>query len=303
MIKSQLQAEERACPVCESRQYKPFADEDIDENHLNDFSYASRKQPEFMCLRLVICSQCSLVYAPNTPQNHFLQEAYEAADYDSSEEARYAAKTYAKALQPYIKKLPSYAGALDIGAGNGLLLPWLQQWGFQKALGIEPSAKAIAAAPAEVKPLLQQGMFDAKSVEGLDLSLICSFMTLEHVAEPISLVTAAYAALQDKGMIALVVHNRQGLLNRLLGLKSPIIDIEHLQLFNKKSTAALLLTAGFQHIRIHSIVNTYPLRYWLRLMPLPNSFKKIVGFILEKTGLSRLPLALPVGNLLAIGYK
>jgi hypothetical protein len=50
-------------------------------------------------------------------------------------------------------------------------------------------------------------------------------------------------------------------------------------------------------------VNRYPLRYWLRLFPLPTNLKSHVLSTLNKTGLGRLPLALPVGNLAAIGFK
>jgi len=294
---------ERPCPICASKQYLHFANETLDEKKLTSFSYASRKQPEFMCLHLVTCSQCSLVYAPSPPTSNFLLKSYCDADYDSNDEARCAAKSYAKALKPYIKKLKLRCGAVDVGAGNGLLLPWLLKFGFKSVLGIEPSAKAIDAAPASIKPMLKQGMFDSGMINKLDLSLICSFMTLEHIDNPKEFVTSAYQSLQQEGMIAIVVHNRQGFLNRVLGLKSPIIDIEHLQLYNRDSIYYLLKSSGFKEIKIQSISNSYPLKYWLRLMPLPDKLKKWIDQLLQKLSISTIKIPLRVGNILAVGYK
>ena len=173
-------------------------------------------------------------------------------------------------------RLDNRNSAVDGGAGIGTLLPWLGDIGFQTVIGIEPSRAAINAAPASVRPMLKEGMFSPELLNGVKPSLICSFMTLEHMDEPSTFVETAYSLLEPGGMIALVVHNWQGLLNRILGLRSPIMDIEHLQLFNPGSMDALLKKAGFENIKVIPICNRYPLRYWLRLTPLPPSLKRMI---------------------------
>ncbi|MBM3618988.1 MAG: class I SAM-dependent methyltransferase, partial [Alphaproteobacteria bacterium] len=140
---------ERSCPVCNSREYAPFADERIDHAKLDDFAYASRKQPEFMCLRLVRCLSCDLVYAPEPTAVEKLHESYSHAAFDSSQEAIAAARSYAKALKPYIGRIPHRHAAVDVGAGSGPLLPLLSDEGFSPVIGIEPSRAAIDAAPEE----------------------------------------------------------------------------------------------------------------------------------------------------------
>ena len=65
-------SEGRACPVCGATTHDGFAEEHIDAEKISNFTYASRKQPEFMCLRLVRCTSCNLVYAPNPPDTSFL---------------------------------------------------------------------------------------------------------------------------------------------------------------------------------------------------------------------------------------
>jgi SAM-dependent methyltransferase len=294
---------ERLCPICQSHSYLPFADERIEPGRVGALTYASRKTPEFMCLRLVRCTVCDLVYAPSPPDEDFLQSAYSGADFDSGPEAIAAAHTYAKALAPYIGHLAKNSAAVDVGAGSGPLLPWLQQFGFSTVIGIEPSRAAINAADPEVRPLLREGMFSAKLLEDVMPSLVCSFMTLEHLRSPGEFADTAFQLLKPGGAFAVVVHDWRAPLNRLLGLRSPIIDVEHMQLFSPNSLSYLLEKTGFEIKALHAIRNAYSLRYWLRLTPFPSAIKKILLRILEILGLADRQLAFGVGNMLAVGLK
>lgn len=294
---------ERACPVCHGRSYAPFADERIDPERVGALTYASRKPPEFMCLRLVRCTTCDLVYAPSPPEEDFLHAAYADADFDSGLEATAAAKTYSDALEPHIQKLAGRNAAVDVGAGSGPLLPWLQSQGFTPVIGIEPSRAAIDAAPPDVRSLLREGMFSASMLNGDAPSLICSFMTLEHLQDPGGFAATTHSLLEPGGAIAVVVHDWRAPLNRLLGLRSPIIDVEHLQLFSPKALRELLERAGFERIALSPIRNAYPLRYWLRLTPLPEFMKKVAIGLLERFGIADYCFAMNVGNILAVGIK
>lgn len=294
---------ERACPACHGRSHTRFADERVDPERVGPLTYASRKPPEFMCLRLVRCTTCDLVYAPSPPTEDFLHAAYADSDFDSGPEAMAAAKTYANALEPHLKKLTGRNAAIDVGAGSGPLLPWLLSHGFSPVMGIEPSQAAINAAPLAVRSLLKEGMFSASMLNGEQPSLICSFMTLEHLPDPGDFVATTHSLLEPGGAIAVVVHNWRAPLNRLLGLRSPIIDVEHLQLFSPQALRELLQRTGFERIELSPIRNTYPLRYWLRLTPLPTFAKKLVIGLLERAGLADYNFAMNVGNMLAVGYK
>ncbi|QNK01047.1 class I SAM-dependent methyltransferase [Dyella telluris] len=294
---------ERDCPVCHGRSHVPFADERIDLERVSTLTYASRKPPEFMCLRLVRCSTCDLVYAPTPPPEDFLHASYAGADFDSGPEALAAARTYATALGPHVRELAGRNAAVDVGAGSGPLLPWLQDQGFASVIGIEPSTAAIQAAPPAVRSLLREGMFSASMLQGEITSLVCSFMTLEHLHDPGEFVGTAHGLLESGGAIAVVVHNWRAPLNRMLGLRSPIIDVEHMQLFSPKSLRELLERAGFERVVLSPIRNAYPLRYWLRLTPLPDRAKKLVLAALERFGLADRCFSMNVGNMLAVGIK
>lgn len=294
---------ERACPVCGGRACIRFADQRIDSGKIGDFTYASRKKPEFMCLRLVRCTGCDLVYAPTPPAAEFLGKAYSEAAYDSGPEAKAAAASYSKALGPYVASLPGRRAAVDVGAGSGPLLPWLSEQGFQPVIGIEPSRSAIESARPEVRSMLREGMFSPELLADVRPSLLCSFMTLEHLADPGGFVSAAFDLLEPGGMLAVVVHNWRAPLNRLLGMRSPIIDIEHLQLYSPRSVHTQLELAGFVSMEQRSISNSYPLRYWMRLTPLPDRVRSAILSALDRSGLLNAQVSLRVGNMLIVGIK
>ena len=137
----------------------------------------------------------------------------------------------------------------------------------------------------------------------ITVSAICCFQTLEHVPEPGRLVRDACGLLHPGGLFLAVVHDRHAWINRLLGRRSPIVDIEHLQLFTRRGITRLLVDGGLEVEGTWPIVNTYPLRYWLRLLPLPNGAKQTLLAVVRGLSLDGLNVAMPVGNLLAVGRK
>lgn len=295
----------RDCPVCgtSERGAAPFLSASIDPARIGTLSFASRKPPEYMSFRLVRCRTCETVFAAEAPSAEALAQAYRDAGYDSAEEARYAARTYAEALAPRLSPEHRRGTALEIGAGSGVFLQELLDLGVTEVVGIEPSHEAVAAAPAALRPHLRIGVFEPGQHRPGSLSLVCCFQTLEHVPDPRALTRAAFDLLQPGGLIAFVTHDYQAPLNRMLGRRSPIIDIEHMQLFCPASLRRLLGDAGFGEIGIAAIRNRYPLRYWLRLLPLPGPLKPASLAAAEALGLGQRSLGLNVGNLLSVARK
>jgi SAM-dependent methyltransferase len=270
---------------------------------LNQFAFASRKIPEYMHYRLLHCGTCDLLYASPVLPPQKIASAYEEAAFDSGEEAHYAARSYAEFLPRIVRRLGDLEGALDIGTGDGAFLEELLREGFTKVEGIEPSKAPILAAKPDIRPLIRLGLFDPKDYPAESLSLISCFQTLEHLTEPMETCQAAYQILKKNGAFFAVCHNRASLPNRLLGKKSPIFDIEHLQLFTPRSAKALMEKAGFSHVEVRSFMNVYPLHYLVKLMPFPNKTKETLTRLLKRAGIGRLPFFLPAGNMAVIGFK
>jgi hypothetical protein len=77
---------------------------------------------------------------------------------------------------------------------------------------------------------------------------------------PKGFVGAAFRMLEPGGMIAMIAHDYTALVNCLLGHRSPIIDIEHLQLFCAAALYHLIAAAGYDEPIIRSLRNVNPLR-------------------------------------------
>jgi SAM-dependent methyltransferase len=294
----------RDCPICGSAdESNVFAEQRLDLAALDESAFASRKRPEHMRLRLLECPVCELVYASPVPPPEALARAYEEAAFDSAEEARYAARTYARELEPLLAALPDHHGALDIGTGEGAFLGELLRLGFDQVSGIEPSRAPIDAAAPALAPLIEQGTFQAGIRPAASHSLVTCFQTIEHVPDPAELVRDAAELLKPGGMLAIVCHDRRAPVNRALGLRSPIVDVEHQQLFSSRSVEELLRRAGLRSLGHRPIRNRYPIRYWARLSPLPPGPQRGLEGLLERSGLAERALTLPVGNLLAWGFR
>jgi SAM-dependent methyltransferase len=250
----------------------------------------------------VACPRCQLVYASPAPLAEALDVAYRDAAYDSGEEAEYASDTYGDLLGRVMPELPDHGGALDIGAGNGAFLRRLLAAGIDDVVGVEPSAAPVAAAADDVCPFLRLAPFRADDFEPGRFRLVTVFQTLEHVADPLELCRAAHRLLAAGGALMVVCHNRRAVANRVLGRRSPIFDVEHLQIFCPVSLQRLLESAGFADVRLLGVTNRYPLRYWVRLLPLPQRVKTAALKMLDRTGLGSLPIVLPAGNIAGVAF-
>ena len=170
-------------------------------------------------------------------------------------------------------------------------------------VGIEPAAASAEAAPESLRPRIRVEPFRRATLEGEHFALVTAFQTLEHVSDPSQVVRDAYELLEVDGVILVVVHNRRALLNRLAGRRSPIFDVEHVQLFSPRSIRELLTRAGFEDVRIAGVTNRYPLRYWFKLAPLPTGLKSSLLSRLEHSRIGSLPISLRPGNLVASGWR
>ena len=265
----------RSCPVCggSSVNARRFLQERIDPSRLDEFSFASRKEPEFFNYSMVQCATCDLVYVDRPPSQQALHQAYHQADYDSSEEANDAAAAYLRELAPVIARLDNNA-ALEIGTGTGVLLEGLKERGFRNVVGVEPSTAAIEAAPPHRKAWIREGIFRESDYEPESFDLICCFMTLEHVHDPTEIATSVSRLLKPGGAFVTVTHDYRSTVNRLLGRRSPIIDVEHMQLFSKQSIAELFHRTGYTDVVVSPFANRYAVSYWTRLLPLGRWVKR-----------------------------
>ena len=71
---SEISLEQRACPICETRDdTRLYASANVCWEELDRFAFASRKLPEYMHWQLGLCGHCDLVYALESPAPEALE--------------------------------------------------------------------------------------------------------------------------------------------------------------------------------------------------------------------------------------
>lgn len=294
----------RGCPVCgDNAGDRVLSEANIRFEELDSFAFSSRKLPEYMHHRLLQCSQCNLVYAYPVPAQSSLARAYRDADFDSTVEAGFASKTYRNQVNRIINSLPDQEGALDIGTGDGAFLEHLLEMKFTQVQGVEPSSAPLTAAKPSIRALIHEGMFMAELFGEQQFSIVTCFQTIEHVLDPLSLSCEVNRLLKAGGAFMIVCHNAQSFSARVLGKRSPIYDVEHLQLFSPTSLRHMLVRSGYSDIQVRPIRNRYPVTYWIKLAPLPRKIKLGLIAWISRTPLRRLCLTIPAGNIVALGFK
>jgi hypothetical protein len=109
--------------------------------------------------------------------------------------------------------------------------------------------------------------------------------------------------LRPGGLILALNHNVAGWSARMLGERSPIVDIEHTYLYSPATMRTLFTKVGFEDPEVRSVRNTYSLSYLLQLIPLPARVKSILLRALTASPLGRARLTVPLGNLCLIARR
>jgi SAM-dependent methyltransferase len=133
--------------------------------------------------------------------------------------------------------------------------------------------------------------------------LICMFQVLDHLPEPGAILDECRRVLTDGGILLCLHHNVRALSARLLGERSPIIDIEHCYLYAPHTMRLLLQKHGFETLDTGTALNTVSLRHLVHLLPLPAAIKSPLRDAAAREPIARLSVKLPLGNLYAVARR
>ena len=175
--------------------------------------------------------------------------------------------------------------------------------GFKNVYGVEPGIASAEKAKNAIRKnikinILREGLYPKESFD-----VICCFHTLDHVIDPNNFLEEVYRILKRRGKVFFIVHDTNGLSVKLFGEKSPIYDIEHIYLFNAKNLRKLFYKNGFYDLKTFNVKNTYPVNYWIKLLPLPSLIKTNILKLLNITKIGLLPISLNAGNVGIVGTK
>jgi len=266
-------------------------------------TFSARRLPDRVHYRIVRCRSCGLVRSDPIAGPRLQDELYAKSTFDYSEEVDNLRETYGR----YLAKLPALGAVkgslLEIGCGNGFLLQVALDQGFSSVAGVEPSAAAVADAdpaihPHIVRDIMRPGLFAAEQFD-----VVCMFQTFDHIADPNALLDECVRVLKPGGFLLCLNHDVEALSARLMGERSPIVDVEHPVLYSQKTMARLLGAHGFEVAAGGPARNRVSARYLTWLAPLPGAVKRRVLSWLKGARVGRITVSAPLGNLYAIARK
>jgi 2-polyprenyl-3-methyl-5-hydroxy-6-metoxy-1,4-benzoquinol methylase len=191
----------------------------------------------------------------------------------------------------------------EVGGGNGFFLEAALDSGFTVVRGVEPSVAAAEAARQDIRPHIITSIMKRGVLEQNEFDIGVMFHTLDHLSSPVETLRDCVEALKPGGRLIVAIHNERSWSARLLGKRSPIIDVEHTHLYTKKTAELLFRKVGLTEVTSSSYRNHYSLHYIFHLLPFPSSFKLRVLRSSFGKALQRVKVTLPLGNIWISGLK
>jgi len=270
---------------------------------LNGAIFSARRLPDRLHYRMVRCQQCGLLRSDPILPAADLARLYESSNFTYETEAEFARATYRAHLERALPLVRERHRLMEIGCGSGFFLREALQLGFKEVWGVEPSSEAVGKAADDVRTNIRQGLYDQQTFPANHFDVICGFQVLDHVPDAAALLAACRKDLKPGGLALFINHDCGGFSNRLLGELSPIVDVEHTALFDKRTMRHIFEKCGFRVHEVFSVRNTYPLSYWTKLAPLPRALKSPLLSLLTSIPVGKIPITLNAGNLGIIALK
>ena len=291
------------CPICETvGNAVPVYPSNVDETSFSTEIFSARRLPDRRHYQWVRCNKCTVLRS-DPVLDVDLEKLYVESTFDYSTEVDGLKKTYFNLVKKALGGKKFKKSIFEVGGGNGFFLEAAKDGGFANVAGVEPSTEAINAARADIKPHMIASMMKAGVLADNSFEVGTMFHTLDHLTDPVSTLKTCADALQKGGVFVVAIHNERSWSARLMGERSPIIDVEHTHLYTRKSGEALFKKIGFIDVRSGAYNNHYSLAYILHLIPISRTFRKRVLESSIGTLLSKIKVIVPLGNMWVAGTK
>jgi len=263
--------------------------------------YSARRMPDRIHYRLVRCDRSRLLRPDPMATTDVVTRLYRQSTVDYSAEVQNLRRTYGRYLRRLGALLDRRESLLEIGCGNGFFLEEAQAQGYRVVRGIEPSEPACAMAAPSVAAGIVNDVVRPRQFAEASFDVICLFQVLDHLPFPAETLGEIRRWLRPGGLVLALNHDAGAFSNRLLGERSPIIDIEHTYLYDRRTGPEIFRRQGFEVVRGTAAWNTYSLSYLVRLLPIPG--KQAMLNTLESTIGDRVKLTVPLGNMAIVARR
>lgn len=202
------------------------------------------------------CEACRTIYLAQRPTPAILDDYYRTSEnyrywneviFPRSESVR-KGRIFAPRLERLLHHVPKGGELLEVGPGFGTFAEMAQaSRAFRSVTVVEPTPSLANTCRERGLVVIEEPIERAADLAKWrgKFDVICAFEVIEHLFRPRDFVAAARCMLAEHGHLVLTCPNGDGFDVAELGALSPAVDLEHLNLFNPESLAALLRREGF----------------------------------------------------------
>ena len=262
-----------SCAVCGSSDGRVLYRENFRPEDLTAGVFSARRTPDRIHYQVLRCPHDGMVWSSPVLVPEEANALYSQSSFSYADELNNLKSTYLEALGPALSDQKKDARILEVGCGNGFMLEALRELGYTELFGVEPGREAVAQSPLSLQSRIVEDVFRPGLFQPGSFDLIFFFQTLDHVYDPGGLVAECARLLKPGGRVVAFQHDVDSWSARLLGEASPIIDVEHIYLFNARTARLLLEKHGFEVEHIQAPANRVSFRHLVRLAPLPRFIK------------------------------
>jgi SAM-dependent methyltransferase len=275
----------------------------FDFEAFNPATFSARRLPDQIHYRIVKCKSCGLLRSDPIAPSELLEQLYIKSDQTYNQEIENLMLTYGHYLAKLDKFVLQKQALLEIGCGSGFFLERALKLGYENVYGVEPSVRAVSKATSSIRSNIKIDIFRPGLFSENTFDVICFFQVFDHLIDPNASLSECYRILKPGGLLLGLNHNSTSLSAKLLGERSPIIDIEHTYLYNPKTMSYIINKNGFHVIKTGAVWNNYSLQYLFQLIPMLGKAKLIILGLLRKTKIGQIRLKAFLGNLYIIARK
>ena len=198
---------------------------------------------------VVMCDPCGFAYhnpklSPNETE-HIYRHLYrpQIPSPEFLEGKREAMRSHLAFMEKHLDMLPANRRILDIGCSEGTFLAMFRERFKWEVYGVEPSDTFGRYARDVQHITVMQQFFNAQVFPGMTFDLVSCLAVLEHLHNPLEVLSAIRTKLADNGYVFVLLPN---ILRPRGNLRRTLLDSTHLYIFTPKTAEQLLAKAGFK---------------------------------------------------------
>jgi SAM-dependent methyltransferase len=200
-------------------------------------------------VRIVECRSCGFRFADPPPSADLVALYSNLVDPEYSEGSEGRIRPFRRILARCAKLFPAAKRLLDVGAGTGLLCLAARDQGLDP-VGVEPSGWAVEIARARHGVEVLQGTFPHPALAGREFDIITLIDVIEHVTDPLGLLSRIREALRPGGIAAITTPDSRSLAAGMMGRKWWHYRVAHVCFFSRSNMTEALRRAGLELVHV-----------------------------------------------------